>query len=75
MENFEDRFKILHIEFTNEVDFDFSPFINRKYEKTKDHFKTAEDEKINFFCFFQLNTMPSSKIWQNIQHWIEKMTC
>ena len=36
MENFEDRFEVLHLKFDDEVDFDFPPLINGEYEEEED---------------------------------------
>ena len=51
MENFEDRFEVLHLDSDDEVDFDFPPLLNDEYEKEDDHFRAAEEGIVNPFLF------------------------
>ena len=51
MENFEDRFEVLHLDSDNEFDFDFPPLLNKEYEEEDDHFRAAEEGIVNPFLF------------------------
>ena len=51
MENFEDRFEVLHLESDNEVNFDFPPLLNDEYEEEDDHFRVVEERIVNPFLF------------------------
>ena len=65
MENFEDRFEVLHLESDDNVDFDFPPFLNEEYEEEDDHFRAAKEGIVDPFCLDHSNAMPSSGIWQS----------
>ena len=51
MENFEDKFEILHLESDDEVDFDFPPLLNDEYEEEDDHFRAVEEGIVDSFLF------------------------
>ena len=51
MENFEDRFEVLHLESDNNVGFDFPPLLNDEYEEEDDHFRAAEEGIVDPFLF------------------------
>ena len=51
MENFEDKFEVLHLELDDKVDFDFLPLLNDKYEEEDDHFRVAEEGIVDPFLF------------------------
>ena len=51
MENFEDRFEVLHLESDDEVDFNFPPLFNDEYEEKDDHFRAAEEGNVDPFLF------------------------
>ena len=51
MENFEDKFEVLHLNSNNEFNFDFPPFLNDEYEEEDDHFRAAEKGIVNPFLF------------------------
>ena len=56
MENFEDRFEVLHLDSDDEVDFDFLPLLSDEYEEEDDHFRAAEEGIVNpfFVCVIQI---------------------
>ena len=49
MENFKDRFEVLHLELDDDVGFDFPPLLNEEYEEEDDHFRAAEEGIVNPF--------------------------
>ena len=51
MENFEDRFEVLHLESDDDVGFDFPPLLNDEYEEEDDHFGAAEEGIVDPFLF------------------------
>ena len=75
MENFEDRFEVLHLESDNEINFDFPPLLNDEYEEEDDHFRTAEEGIVNPFLFMSSKyyTFKQDLAEYLISDW--KMTC
>ena len=51
MENFEDRFEVLHLESDDKVNFDFPPLLNGEYEEENVHFRASEKEIVDPFLF------------------------
>ena len=51
MENFEDRFEVLHLESDDDVGFDFPPLLNDEYEEEDDHFGATEEGIVDPFLF------------------------
>ena len=51
MENFEDKFEVLHLESNDDVGFDFPPFLNDEYEEEDDHFRAVEEGIVDPFLF------------------------
>ena len=75
MENFEDRFEVLHLESDDDVGFDFPLLLIDEYEEEDNHFRAVEEGIVDLFLFVSSKyyTFKRDLAEYLISSW--KMTC